>query len=123
MLARAYDTIYYEDLQMASMLKNQHLAKSSSDAGWGTFLNILRVKAACAGRSVVAVPPAYTSQACSGCGGLVQKGLSARWHECPKCGTSLHRDQNAANNSQWLGQRLRGVPAVAGALNREPAAL
>jgi len=46
------------------------------------------------------VPPAYTSQTCSGCGVLVHKGLSVRWHACPECGISLHRDQNAATNPE-----------------------
>src|SRR5262249_54700661 len=103
-LVRAYDTISHEDLQTANLLRNHHLAKSISDAGWGDFLGILSFKAVCAGRRVVAVPPAYTSQACSGCGVTVQKGLSVRWHACPDCGTSLHRDHNAAKNIQWLGQ-------------------
>jgi putative transposase len=122
-LVRHYDVIYHEDLQVRNLVKNHHLAKSISDAGWGAFLSILSFKAACAGREVLAVDPAYTSQACSGCGVLVAKGLSVRWHECPQCGTSLHRDENAARNIQWRGQRLRGVPAVAGAVNREPAGL
>jgi putative transposase len=122
-LLRHYDTIYHEDLQTANMVRNHHLAKSITDAGWSAFLSILSNKAACAGRSVVAVPPAYTSQVCSGCGAIVSKGLSVRWHECPECGTSLHRDHNAAKNIQWLGQSLRGVPAGAGASNREPVAL
>jgi putative transposase len=108
---RAYDTICYEDLRTANLLRNHHLAKSISDAGWTAFVGILSFKAACAGRSVVAVPPAYTSQACSGCGAIVSKGLSVRWHACPDCGTSLHRDHNAASNLQWRGQRLRGVVA------------
>jgi putative transposase len=97
-LVRAYDTIYHEDLQTANLLKNHHFAKSIADAGWGAFLGILSFKAACAGRSVVAAPPAYTSQACSGCGVVVAKGLSVRWHTCPDCGVSLHRDHNAALN-------------------------
>ena len=80
------------------MVRNHHLAKSISDAGWSAFLSILSCKAAEAGKTVVAVPPAYTSQACSGCGVVVHKGLSVRWHECPDCGTSLHRDHNAARN-------------------------
>jgi putative transposase len=110
-LVRENDTIYHEDLHTANMVKNHHLAKSISDAGWATFLTILSYKAACAGRSVVAVPPAFTSQQCSGCGSLVSKGLSVRWHSCPECGTSLHRDHNAAKNIERLGQSLRGEVA------------
>jgi len=60
-LVRAYDTIYHEELQVANMVKNHHLAKTISDAGWGAFLIILTHKAACAGRRIVAVNPAYTS--------------------------------------------------------------
>jgi putative transposase len=110
-LVQTNDTIYHEDLQTANMLKNRHLAKSISDAGWSAFLSILSHKAACAGRRVVAVPPAYTSQMCSGCGVVVQKGLSVRWHSCPDCGTSLHRDQNAARNIERAGQARRGAVA------------
>jgi putative transposase len=110
-LVRANDAIYHEDLQTANMVKKHHLAKSISDAGWAAFLTILSFKAACAGRSVVAVPPAYTSQQCSGCGRLVWKGLSVRWHQCPDCGTSLHRDHNAAKNIERLGQSRRGAVA------------
>jgi putative transposase len=117
-LVRANDVIYHEDLQTANMVQNHHLAKSISDAGWAAFLSILSYKAACAGRSMVAVNPAFTSQICSGCGVLVQKGLSARWHRCPECGTSLHRDHNAAKNIERLGQSLRGGVAVAASENR-----
>ena len=60
-LVQTNDTIYHEDLQTANMVKNHHLAKSISDAGWSQFLSILAAKAAYAGRRVVAVPPAYTS--------------------------------------------------------------
>src|SRR5260370_40795613 len=90
------------------MVRNHNLAKSITDAGWGAFLAILNFKAAKAGRPVVAVDPAFTSQACSGCGVLVQKGLSVRWHTCPDCGASLHRDHNAARNILRLGQSRAG---------------
>jgi putative transposase len=110
-LVRDYDTIYHEALQTANMVRNHHLAKSIADAGWSAFLSILAFKAAYAGKRVVAVPPAYTSQSCSGCGVIVRKGLSVRWHTCPDCGTSLHRDHNAALNIQRVGQTLRGAVA------------
>lgn len=122
-LLQQYDTIYHEDLQVRNMVKNHHLAKSIADAGWGAFLAILSFKAANAGRSVVAVDPAFTSQVCSGCGVIVQKGLSVRWHSCPDCGTSLHRDHNAARNIQGRGQRLRGLVGVPAGTNREPMGL
>ena len=110
-LVRATDVIYHEDLQTANLVKNHYLAKSISDAGWSAFLTILVFKAEYAGKRVVAVPPAYTSQICSGCGVVVSKGLSVRWHSCPNCGTSLHRNHNAAKNIERAGQALRGTMA------------
>ncbi len=83
-LVQCNDTIYHEDLQIRNMVKNHHFAKSISDAGWSGFLIILSYKAVCAGRSVIAVDPAFTSQTCSGCGVLVHKGLSVRWHILPR---------------------------------------
>ncbi len=74
-LVRENDTIYHENLQPANMVRNHHLAKSISDAGWGAFLIILTHKAAYAGRRIIGVNPAYTSQTCSGCGVLVHEGL------------------------------------------------
>jgi putative transposase len=116
-LVRANDTIYHEDLQVRNMVRNHHLAKSISDAGWAAFLSILSYKAACAGREVVAVTPAFTSQRCSGCGVMVLKGLSVRWHSCPDCGTSLHRDHNAARNIERAGQVRQGGVALAASEN------
>jgi putative transposase len=119
-LVRQYDVIYHEELRVANMVRNDHLAKSISDAGWGAFLTILTFKAANAGRSVIAVDPAFTSQMCSGCGVVVSKGLSVRWHRCLDCGTSLQRDHNAAKTIQWRGQRLRGLAGMPAGSNREP---
>jgi IS605 OrfB family transposase len=116
-LVRQYDTIYHEDLQVRNMVRNHHLAKSISDAGWAAFLSILTYKAACAGRQVIAVHPAFTSQRCSGCGIMVLKGLSVRWHSCPDCGTSLHRDHNAARNIERAGQVRQGGVALAASEN------
>jgi putative transposase len=113
-LLQQYDTIYLEDLRVANLVRNHHLAKSISDAGWARFRSILDAKAACAGRRVVAVPPAYTSQDCSGCGERIPKSLSVRIHVCTSCGLVLERDENAARNIQaagiqWAGQAFRGL--------------
>ncbi len=141
-LVRAYDTIDVEALQSTNLSRRPAplsdrkggsrrtgasakagLNKSIHDAGWGHFLSILTFKAACAGKRVEAVNPAYTSQDCSGCGERIHKSLSVRTHVCTHCGLVMDRDENAARNIQWRGQRLRGVPALAGAMNREPVGL
>ena len=97
-LIRLYGLIGVEGLRVANMLKNHSLARAISDAGWAGFVNVLRCKAERAGAGVVAVNPAGTSQDCSGCGSVVAKKLAERWHTCPHCGVSLHRDENAARN-------------------------
>ena len=112
-LVRTNDTIYHEDSRVRNMVRNHLLAKSISDAGWAAFLSILSFKAVCAGRSVITVDPAYTSQTCSGCGVVVTKGLSVRWHSCPACDANLHRDHNAAKNIEWAGRALQRDVAVA----------
>ncbi len=119
LLLRQYETIYLEDLRVANLVRNKYLAKSITDAGWAAFRTILEGKAAYAGRRVVAVPPAYTSQNCSGCGERVPKSLSVRTHVCSNCGLVMDRDENAAKNIQWAGQALRGLAGVPAGTNRE----
>jgi putative transposase len=86
------------------------LNKSIHDAGWAQFLTILTYKAADAGRVVVAVNPAGTSQECSGCGASVPKDLDERWHSCA-CGTSIQRDHNSARTMLIRAGLARvGVP-------------
>jgi putative transposase len=103
-LLRQYDTIYLEDWQVRTMVRNAHLATSSSDAGWAAFRTLLEAKPACAGRQVIAVPAHDTSQDWSGCGERVPKGLSVRTPSCPACGLVIDRDENAAMNMLRAGQ-------------------
>jgi len=121
-LVRTNETIYHEDLRVANMVRNHQLAKSIQDAGWAAFLTILSFKAECAGGSVAAVPPVYTSQRCSGsgCGRMVWKDVSVRWHHCPyeDCGTHLHRDHDAARNMEGAGRTLRVGAGVLASGNR-----
>lgn len=93
-----YGLIAVEDLNIQGMVRNHHLAKSISDAGWGQFLNFLAYKAENAGCRVAKVTARYTSINCSGCGEQVDKTLADRIHACPFCGLVLDRDHNAAIN-------------------------
>jgi len=115
-IVNRFGVIAVEKLSVKNMLGNQKishcLAKSIADASWSQFRSILTSKAESAGREVIAVNPAYTSQDCSGCGyrpdgleGRTKKKLSDRWHLCPMCGLSVDRDTNAAVNILTLGQQ------------------
>ncbi|MCE7979998.1 MAG: hypothetical protein DYG89_02300 [Caldilinea sp. CFX5] len=49
-----------------------------------------------------------TSKQCSRCASIVDKELTLRIHNCPHCGLSLDRDQNAAINILALGLQRMG---------------
>jgi putative transposase len=85
------------------MVKNRHLAKSISDAGWSLFRQWLEYFGDKYGKITIAVPPHNTSQNCSNCGEKVQKSLSTRTHVCPHCGFVADRDVNAALNILQIG--------------------
>ena len=108
-LVKSSDFLAYEDLKIASLVKNHRLAKSISDARWGLFLSWVRYYGALHGIPIIAVSPGYTTQDCSGCGFRVRKTLSMRTHICPRCGLVLDRDWNAALNI--LLAALEGVAA------------
>jgi putative transposase len=95
-LIAGYGTIAIEKLNIKSMIRHPYLAKHISDASWGQFARMLKCKAESAGRIVRAVDPKGTSQICSQCGNKVPKTLAQRWHRCPYCGASMHRDLNSA---------------------------
>jgi len=94
------------------------LNKSIGDAGWGMFRSLLTYKAESAGRVVVNVNPAYTSQDCSGCGYRPEKEnrktLSDRIHFCPQCGLVLDRDTNSARTILKIAVGQYSVPAGTG---------
>ena len=93
--------VAHEKLNIKGIARTR-LAKSTHDAGWGQFLQILSIKAERAGLLAIAVNPNGTSQNCSGCGTKVPKTLSDRLHICPECGLTLDRDHNAAINIKYL---------------------
>lgn len=95
-LITSSDLIAYEDLKIANMVKNHHLAKSIHDAGWGMFLRWVNSYGVMHRIPVIKVAPHFTSQDCSACGTRVKKSLSMRTHICHGCGVVLDRDHNAA---------------------------
>jgi putative transposase len=97
------DLVAYEDLNVKGLVRNRHLAKSISDAGWSTFRAWVEYFGHKYGKLTVAVPPHNTSQNCSNCGKKVKKSLSTRTHACPHCGYTEDRDINAAINILKLG--------------------
>lgn len=97
-LIKRFGFIAVEALVVRNMIKNPKLAKSIADAAWSSFFAQLLSKAAEAGREVVRVNPAYTSQTCSGCRHRQEIPLSVRVYECPVCGLIIDRDYNGSKN-------------------------
>ncbi|AXH00772.1 transposase (plasmid) [Deinococcus wulumuqiensis] len=95
-LVNRHDAIFHEDLNIIGLARTR-TAKGVLDAGWASFINILSLKAANAGRTVLGVDPKYTSQDCSRCGHR-QKVKVGHAYVCANCGYDCHRDVNAAQN-------------------------
>ncbi len=95
-LVRGHDFTAFEDLRIRNMVRNHALAKSIDDAGWGQLVRLTEYKASKAGRLVVRVEPAYSTQECFYCGALNPVDLSVREFACQGCGMILDRDVNAA---------------------------
>ena len=104
-LTRKYSDISIEDLHVAGMVKNHHLAKSIMDAAFGEFRRQLEYKTARTGARLHVVDRWYrSSKTCSGCGSVKAKlSLSERTYRCDSCGLVLDRDLNAAINIQVAG--------------------
>jgi len=102
------DVVVYEDLKIANLVKNHHLAKSITDASWYAFTQWLEYYGKIWDKAVVVVSPNYTSQDCSNCNQRMKKSLSTRTHSCPNCGIEICRDTNAALNILKKGMNLLG---------------
>ena len=100
--------IVSEDLNVKGMLKNHKLAKSIQDASFSSFCNIIAYKALEQHRQYVKIGTFYPSSKLCHCCGFKYKGLKLdeRFWTCPKCGTYLDRDDNAAINILQEGLRI-----------------
>ncbi|GHO66788.1 transposase [Ktedonobacter sp. SOSP1-52] len=118
-LIKRFGLVAVEALVVRSMMKHPKLVKSIADASWSMFFTRLQAKAEEAGRQVVRVNPAYTSQTCSACGHRQQMPLCVRVYECPQCSLVIHRDHNGslnilANGLQAVGRHSRVIPEAPG---------
>lgn len=106
-LSRTHAVVVVEDLAVANMLRNHHLAAAISDQGWGELRRQLEYKTARHGGQMVVVDRYYPStKTCSGCGTVKAKlPLSVRTYACDSCGLVLDRDINAAVNLAAWGER------------------
>jgi putative transposase len=105
-LAKTKAVIVIEDLHVAGLLKNHHLAQAIGDVGFGEFRRQLTYKAAWYGcRVIVADRWFASSKTCSGCGWVDEAlTLADRTFHCQACGRVLDRDLNAAKNLEQLAE-------------------
>jgi putative transposase len=101
LLVREYDLIAIEKLNILGLSKGI-LSKQVHDASWSSFFGMIRYKAENAGKELKEVNPNFTSQTCL-CGHREKKTLAVRWHNCLKCGLSIHRDILSAKIILSLG--------------------
>ena len=89
-----------EDLHVAGMLKNHHLAQAIADTSMSEVKRQLQYKAEKFGTRVVQIDRFYpSSKTCSACQFVLDElSLSMRSWECPNCHTWHERDLNAAKN-------------------------
>ena len=111
-LARDYDFITVEDLQIHNMVRSSAgtieepgsnvaaksgLNRSILDQSWGRLYQKIEYKAANAGARFVRVPPHHTSQTCPECGVVdaASRRSQALFH-CHHCGHQANADVTAA---------------------------
>ena len=133
-LARRFDVIRVEDLQIKNMTRSAKgtrenpgrnvgqkagLNREILRSGWGLLVRRLQDKAP--GR-VEKVKPHYTSQRCSACGQVDRDSRESQAVlRCTACGFAGHADVNAAINiAAGHAVTARGGDGVARPVNREP---
>jgi transposase len=133
-LARRFDTIRVEDLQITNMTRSAKgtrenpgrnvrqkagLNRGILGSGWGLLVRRLEEKAP--GR-VEKINPAFTSQRCSACGHVDARSRESQARfMCTACGFAGNADVNAARNiAAGRAVTARGGDGAARPVNREP---
>ncbi len=103
-LAKEYDYICVEDINMQNMAQSLKLGKSTNDNGFGMFRTILGYKLSERGKMLVKIDKWFpSSKMCRFCGNINKElTLADRIWTCI-CGEVINRDENAAINIMNVG--------------------
>ena len=127
-LIRRYGVIAYEALRVSNMTRSakgsveqpgknvrakQSLNREILSQRWSVLRDMLEYKGGAQGRTLVAVDPAYTSQACSRCGWIDASARRGKRYACSACGLTIDADLNASRTIL-----LRGLLALGGPIDR-----
>jgi putative transposase len=118
-LVQTHDQLALEDLNIAGMLRNHHLAAAISDAAWAELARIVTYKQQWRRGHTIMVDRWFpSSKTCAACGAIrATLTLADREFCCPVCGHTADRDLNAATNlAIWAEQHHAQVrdPQVRG---------
>jgi putative transposase len=99
-LARRYETVVIEDLNVTGMVSNRKLARAVADQGFGEARRMLGYKTVREGGKLVTADRWFpSSKTCAACGAVKAKlTLAERVFRCENCGHEEDRDVNAARN-------------------------
>ncbi len=115
-IAKHYDFVAMEDLNVKDMVKNHYLAGAVGDAAFGEFKEQMQYKLDWNGGELVLIDRWFpSSKTCSACKYINNSlTLSDRKWVCPNCVTYHDRDENAAKNILAEGLQTPGGSNGAG---------
>lgn len=104
-IAKQYDAVFVEDINLRGLAGALKLGKSTNDNGFGIFRTMLAYKLTSRGKTFAKIDKWYpSSKTCSICG-LIKDDLTLadRSWTCSGCGATHNRDHNAAINIRNVG--------------------
>ncbi|ANB61774.1 RNA-guided endonuclease TnpB family protein [Anoxybacteroides amylolyticum] len=109
-LAKQYDCVVIENLNMKGMSQVLNFGKSVHDNGWGMFTTFLQYKLEEQGKKLIKIDKWFpSSKTCSCCGQVKESlSLSERTFRC-ECGFESDRDVNAAINIKHEGMKRLAI--------------
>lgn len=106
-IANSCTVFICENLNIAGMMKNRHLAKQIQSVGWGEFLGMIKYKIEAKGGTFHKVSRWFPSSKLCTCGYKNDDlELKDRFWVCPKCHTFHDRDEHATDNLLNEGIRV-----------------